>query len=275
MAVLPSTEGGVRFPQKLHQLLEETEKNGQWQVISWLPDGKSFKVHDKEEFIRKIMPAYFDLTKYKSFQRNLNLWGFVTVPKGPEKGKCSNSYFLRGFPLYCQAMKRITIKGNGAKRSSSSSAACSRSSSFVVPQQRSINPSLSAAKQPPLPNPHSQLSQQVASQQQHQMASLADGYLIRLALQRLQEESALLLQAQQQQQQQQQRAADPSAGLVDVLLTQLLLLNSHSSSSSQQHRPQSSSNDITISQLSQEQLLALLARPELSSLLGAASLARI
>jgi hypothetical protein len=268
MTVLPSAEGGVRFPQKLHQLLEETEKNGQWQVISWLPDGKSFKVHDKEEFIRKIMPAFFDLTKYKSFQRNLNLWGFVTVPKGPEKGKCSNSYFLRGFPLYCQAMKRITIKGNGAKRSSSSIAACSRSSSFVVPQEHSINPSLSAAKQPQLPSPHPPLSQQVASQQQHQMASLADGFLNRLALQRLQEESALRLQAQQQQQL--QRAAEPSTGHVDALLTQLLLLNN----SRQQHRPQSSSNDTTISQLSQEQLLALLARPELSSLLGAASLSR-
>jgi hypothetical protein len=224
-----SADGGVRFPQKLHQLLEETQKNGQWDVISWLPDGKSFKVHDKEEFIRNIMPSFFDLTKYKSFQRNLNLWGFTTVPKGPEKGKCSNPYFLRGFPLYCKAMKRITIKGNGAKRSyssvntinqapSSSNAACSRSSRCLDPQD------LSAVKQPV-----QQLSQQVVNQQQQQqqqMASITDELINRLALQRLHEESALLLQ---QAQRQQQRTADPAI----ALLTKLLLSQQQSSTTNE------------------------------------------
>jgi hypothetical protein len=267
MAVLPlSEDGGVRFPQKLHRCLEETQKNGQWHVISWLPDGKFFKIHDKEEFIRSIMPAFFDLTKYKSFQRNLNLWGFMTVPKGPEKGKCCNPYFLRGFPLYCKAMKRVTIKGNGAKKPyssvniikeapSSSNAACSRSSSFVVPQDYSAKASLSAGKQSVQP-----LSQQVVSQQQQQqMASLADELINRLALQRLRDEdSALLLE---QQQRQQQRSADPAI----ALLTKLLL--------SQQ---QSSTTNDTTSLGREHPLVALLAaRPEISSLLGAASLLRI
>ena len=33
------------FPQKLHEMLEETDKAGCTEVVSWASDGKSFKVH--------------------------------------------------------------------------------------------------------------------------------------------------------------------------------------------------------------------------------------
>lgn len=60
-----------RFPLKLHLLLENSEHT---HIISWLPDGKSFRCHDKDLFTKQIMPEYFGTTNYKAFQRNLNLW---------------------------------------------------------------------------------------------------------------------------------------------------------------------------------------------------------
>jgi HSF-type DNA-binding len=59
----------VQFPWKLHELLSKAEDNGHESIISWLPGGKAFKVHNKMDFTTKILPTLFNATKYKSFQR--------------------------------------------------------------------------------------------------------------------------------------------------------------------------------------------------------------
>jgi hypothetical protein len=64
----------LRFPWKLHLLLERCASECSEDIISWLPDGKSFRVHDKERFVSEIMPAFFGTQNFKTFQRNLNLW---------------------------------------------------------------------------------------------------------------------------------------------------------------------------------------------------------
>jgi hypothetical protein len=69
-----SSKPGLRFPWKLHQLLTTANETGTASTISWLPNGKSFKVHNKLKFAQEVMPAYFNSTKYKSFQRSLNVW---------------------------------------------------------------------------------------------------------------------------------------------------------------------------------------------------------
>ena len=56
---------GALFPSRLYQLLEDAEKDGLESIISWMPDGKSFKVHDKEKFERDLMPRYFGSSKYR------------------------------------------------------------------------------------------------------------------------------------------------------------------------------------------------------------------
>jgi hypothetical protein len=62
------------------------------------------------------MPEFYAASKYKSFQRNLNLWGFETISKGHEKGVCSHPFFVRGQPLLCRRMTRVVVKGNGTRR---------------------------------------------------------------------------------------------------------------------------------------------------------------
>ena len=109
------------FPWKLHDMLQTVEREGQDSIVSWLPDGKAFKVHDSTTFVNDIMPRHFKQTKYKSFQRQLNLWGFKRITKstGADKGAYSHPQFLRGQKSLC----RHLCRQNNASGSTSASAA--------------------------------------------------------------------------------------------------------------------------------------------------------
>ena len=98
------------FPWKLHFVLDEAARLGQEDIISWMPYGASFKVHNKPEFEKQILPTYFNTTKFKSFQRSLNLWGFHAFTKGPSKGASHHPLFRRGMPELCRGMTRERIK---------------------------------------------------------------------------------------------------------------------------------------------------------------------
>ena len=55
----------IPFPMKLFRMLEDAEENGDESIVSWSKDGTSFKVHDINAFVEKIMPSYFRQTRYK------------------------------------------------------------------------------------------------------------------------------------------------------------------------------------------------------------------
>jgi hypothetical protein len=62
-------EKGKLFPEILHSLLEEAEKNDETDIVSWSASGLCFKVHKKEEFVTRILPRYSRSSQYKSFLR--------------------------------------------------------------------------------------------------------------------------------------------------------------------------------------------------------------
>ena len=64
------------FPWKLHKLLEDTKGRNTTDIVSWLPDGVSFKVHKPKAFTEKVMPSYFSQTKFNSFRRQCYIYGF-------------------------------------------------------------------------------------------------------------------------------------------------------------------------------------------------------
>jgi hypothetical protein len=65
----------VPFPWKLHEMLEAADTDAFLNVVSWLPDRQSFKVHQVEAFVQDVMPKFFRQTKYKSFQRQCKFSG--------------------------------------------------------------------------------------------------------------------------------------------------------------------------------------------------------
>jgi hypothetical protein len=98
------------FPWKLHDMLADAERGNFQDSISWVQDGRAFKVHRSDDFVEKVMPNYFDQTKYESFRRQLNLYGFQRVSRGEFRGIYSHPFFIRRDRSLCQNISRRTNK---------------------------------------------------------------------------------------------------------------------------------------------------------------------
>lgn len=105
-----------QFPWRLHEMLEEADTEGHNSIVSWLPGGKAFKVHEQKAFVGRIMPRYFNQTKYRSFQRQLNVWGFERIQDGPGRGGYTHKWLVRNKPSLCHQMKRERTKGTHKKQ---------------------------------------------------------------------------------------------------------------------------------------------------------------
>jgi len=100
----------LSFPSKLYNLLEDAEDQGFSDIIAWQKGGQSFKIHQIEEFANNVMTSYFSQTKFKSFQRQLNIYGWKKVQVGPNKGGYYHRDFIRGCPELCGNIVRRRCK---------------------------------------------------------------------------------------------------------------------------------------------------------------------
>lgn len=114
---MPKNQHTNHFPTKLHELLDEAEAKGHSSVISWCPDGKSFRIHDPQGMV-PILTNYFRQTKYKSLLRQLQGYNFKRITSGQDKGNVSHPLFLKGERHLCTQMKR---KQNSPKTQSNAS----------------------------------------------------------------------------------------------------------------------------------------------------------
>lgn len=110
----PGTNRAVRggivelFPDKLYRMLMELEAEGRSDVASFLPHGRSFLVHKMDVFLREILPRFFsDQSKWSSFSRQLNLYGFLRCNSGPDCGSYYHELFLLNHPNLCNYMRRV------------------------------------------------------------------------------------------------------------------------------------------------------------------------
>lgn len=107
-----STKGGVKMPfpcvlwNALHHIDEKEPELAE--VLSWLPDGKCFRVHDVKEFEDKVQAKFFGKqANYTSFRRQLNLWGFKRInERGQNYGSYVHQKFCRDDEYLCRTMTR-------------------------------------------------------------------------------------------------------------------------------------------------------------------------
>ena len=111
--------GGVSmpFPDKLMDLLDK-ESIQHPDIISWCSHGRAFIVRQPKVFSSDIMGEYFKQTRFTSFQRQLNLYGFRRITQGPDASAYYHELFLRGRPQLCMRMQRQKVKGTGHKQPS-------------------------------------------------------------------------------------------------------------------------------------------------------------
>lgn len=106
--------GGVTkpFPEKLMEVLSRGDIDT---IIQWLPHGRAFIVLNPQVFVKEVLPRFFKQSKFMSFTRQLNLWGFKRITKGRDAGAYYHQLFLRGRTRLCMRMRRQKIKGTGIK----------------------------------------------------------------------------------------------------------------------------------------------------------------
>jgi len=92
----------LNLPCKMHVILDQADLAD---VVSWMPHGRSWRIHKKDEFVCKILPRYWGECTMKTFLRQLMNWGFLRLKKGQDKDSFYNEYFLRGLPHLCKKMK--------------------------------------------------------------------------------------------------------------------------------------------------------------------------
>jgi len=72
------------FPHKLYRMLTELENtcSSLCQVVSFTDQGASFQIHDNEAFVTQVLPQFFKMSSFGSFQRQLQLYNFKRISKG-------------------------------------------------------------------------------------------------------------------------------------------------------------------------------------------------
>jgi hypothetical protein len=104
------------FPETLYRILDDVANGNVGmhlsssqasKMISWEEMGKGFKIYQPKEFNAMILPIYAKRqTRYRSFQRQLNIYGFKMNKKS---GIYHHDYFTRGDIL---SLKKIRPSPN-------------------------------------------------------------------------------------------------------------------------------------------------------------------
>ena len=111
-------EGGTpaQFPLKLQIVLKIAQNEGHDHIISWQPHGRAFRIHKPGIFEHEVMTRFFKQSHIASFRRQLNLYGFIRLSSGSDKGAYYHESFLRGRPLLSLGIMKTRIKGNKTPR---------------------------------------------------------------------------------------------------------------------------------------------------------------
>jgi len=122
------------FPFKLYAMLQYAANSEHSSAASWSVDGRAFIIHRRDVFLENLVPLFFKQTKFRSFTRQLNLWGFSRLSDVDE---WAHPNFIRGSSDRLELIRRVEVKGNSKdqkqkRRTSISSASSSTTTTFPI-----------------------------------------------------------------------------------------------------------------------------------------------
>jgi len=133
-----------QFPRRLYNMLEaesQLQPSDNQCLIAWSSTGKAFRIEDVNLFSTLVLPKYFRTSKFSSFQRNLNLYGFNKVRRGPDADMYAHPSFLRGRPEFLSELKKCKSAADRKRQ--------------AKPQKLRAAPLSAGAMREILPNPSS------------------------------------------------------------------------------------------------------------------------
>jgi len=109
------------FPQKLFTMLSELQTTDEYEslrtdVCNFCEDGSAFEIYNIPMFVEHILPKFFKMTSFSSFQRQLQLYNFKRVSKNsaPKMASGAAAYrhdlFHRDRPNDLERMERKQSK---------------------------------------------------------------------------------------------------------------------------------------------------------------------
>ena len=105
----------IPFPVKLYQMLDDLEQTENSHIASWSSDGSCIRVHDQIAFVNSVLGSYFRQTKYKSFQKQLYLYGFSRISDGRNRGYYFHPDFQRPNKIRCGEIIPTKRKGRATR----------------------------------------------------------------------------------------------------------------------------------------------------------------
>jgi len=118
------------FPFKLHEMLKQPAFED---MVAWQTHGRCFMIHQVDQFVNDVLPRFFNQSKFRSFQRQLNMYGFRRLRRGVDRGGYYHELFLQGREDLCRRLIRSRSGATGAKKGpNGTSTSLSTSSSSSV-----------------------------------------------------------------------------------------------------------------------------------------------
>jgi len=110
-----------QFARRLHEMIESEAKVAlvypDQSIISWSKSGLAFRIIDVEGFTSTVLPKYFRTKKFSSFQRNLNLYDFSKLRRGPDTDMYAHPSFMRGRPELLSSIRKCPSASRRKKMS--------------------------------------------------------------------------------------------------------------------------------------------------------------
>ena len=94
----------ARFLSKLREILSKPDQYGD--CITWVQDGKAIEILDEKEFANSVLLENFQYANFKSFIRQLNVYGFRKTRRNLNERIYYNPHFNKHQPELTALIKR-------------------------------------------------------------------------------------------------------------------------------------------------------------------------